>query len=258
MQLRWTRGAVRRRSPTGRDPAHRRRLRDHLGVQGRWTPLWPVLAVRGPNRLATGKACRQLSNSLRPFHAECGGFVQCAVVTTQGGLTQGLAVSFLRSRHSPPEGKPPSQSMSWLTYPVGRFSGVHRWPVLAVRRGFNGAERSYSRRSNATIAMHWEAREASADQRSIQSQYISRTINSSGRLSKAGEICLPMARTSARRKPLRWWLSSGHCVPLARRLRTTRHVTPSERINRRECALLVSTRTACTCAGFAPICTRLG
>jgi len=25
--------------------------------------------------------------------------------------------------------------MSWISYPVGRFSGVHRWPVLGVRRG---------------------------------------------------------------------------------------------------------------------------
>ena len=25
--------------------------------------------------------------------------------------------------------------MSWISYPVGRFSGVHRWPVLGVPRG---------------------------------------------------------------------------------------------------------------------------
>ena len=25
--------------------------------------------------------------------------------------------------------------MSWISYSVGRFSGVHRWPVLGVRRG---------------------------------------------------------------------------------------------------------------------------
>jgi hypothetical protein len=26
-------------------------------------------------------------------------------------------------------------SMSWISYPVGRFSGVHGWPVLGVPRG---------------------------------------------------------------------------------------------------------------------------
>jgi hypothetical protein len=25
--------------------------------------------------------------------------------------------------------------MSWISYLVGRFSGVHRWPVLGVHRG---------------------------------------------------------------------------------------------------------------------------
>lgn len=26
--------------------------------------------------------------------------------------------------------------MSWISYSVGRFSGVHRWPVLGVPRGY--------------------------------------------------------------------------------------------------------------------------
>jgi hypothetical protein len=54
----------------------------------------------------------------------------------QPSRPQGLAVCFLRSRHSPPEDNPPSQSMSWISYLVGRFSGVHRWPVLGVHRGW--------------------------------------------------------------------------------------------------------------------------
>ncbi len=52
------------------------------------------------------------------FHAEGVRLVQSASVTS---LAKGLAVSFLRSRHSPPEGKPSAQSMSWITHPVGRF-----------------------------------------------------------------------------------------------------------------------------------------
>src|SRR5262249_6109963 len=30
---------------------------------------------------------------------------------------------------------PPSQSMSWVSYSIGRFSGVHVWPDLSVHRG---------------------------------------------------------------------------------------------------------------------------
>ncbi len=29
--------------------------------------------------------------------------------------------------------------MSWISYSVGRFSGVHRWPVLGVHRGLKNA-----------------------------------------------------------------------------------------------------------------------
>jgi len=57
------------------------------------------------------------------------------VTDASGAAAQGLVVSFLRSRHSPPEDNPPSQSMSWISYSVGRFSGVRRWPVLGVHRG---------------------------------------------------------------------------------------------------------------------------
>jgi hypothetical protein len=31
--------------------------------------------------------------------------------------------------------------MSWISYPVGRFSSVHRWPVLGVPRGYAGGMR---------------------------------------------------------------------------------------------------------------------
>jgi hypothetical protein len=86
-------------------------------------------------RAACEQECRRLLNRSRQFRAECVRLVQSASGTTQAGLAQGPAVCFLRSRHSPPEDNPPSQSMSWISYPVGRFSGVHGWPVLGVPRG---------------------------------------------------------------------------------------------------------------------------
>jgi competence ComEA-like helix-hairpin-helix protein len=30
--------------------------------------------------------------------------------------------------------------MSWISYSIGRFSGVHRWPVLGVPRGLTAKE----------------------------------------------------------------------------------------------------------------------
>jgi hypothetical protein len=111
------------------------RPQDHFHVQGRWTPRWPVLDGRVPNLLEVGPECPPLLNRSRPFRAECVRLVQSALGTSQAGRAQGLAVCFLRSRHSPPEDNPPSQSMSWISYLVGRFSGVHRWPVLGVHRG---------------------------------------------------------------------------------------------------------------------------
>jgi len=107
----------------------------HLRVQGRWTPLWPVLDGCVPNLLEVGRECQPPLNRSRQFRAEGVRLVQSASGTSQAGRAQGLVVSFLRSRHSPPEDNPPSQSMSWISYSVGRFSGVHRWPVLGVRRG---------------------------------------------------------------------------------------------------------------------------
>ena len=107
----------------------------HFRVQGRWTPQWPVLDGGVPNRLEVARECQQPLNRSRQFRAECVRLAQSASRTSQAGPAQGLVVSFLRSRHSPPEDNPPFQSMSWISYPVGRFSGVHEWPVLGVRRG---------------------------------------------------------------------------------------------------------------------------
>jgi hypothetical protein len=104
-------------------------------VQGRWTPRWPVLDERVPNLLEVGRECQRLLNRSRQFRAECVRLVHSASVTSQAGRAQGLAVCFPRSRHPPPEDNTPCQSMSWISYFVGRFSGVHRWPVLGVPRG---------------------------------------------------------------------------------------------------------------------------
>jgi hypothetical protein len=38
----------------------------------------------------------------------------------------------------------PASSMSRFTYPVGRFSGVHVWPVLGVPRGSNGTTSAFA------------------------------------------------------------------------------------------------------------------
>ena len=34
--------------------------------------------------------------------------------------------------------------MSWISYSIGRFSGVHRWPVLGVPRGTKGLSKQLS------------------------------------------------------------------------------------------------------------------
>jgi len=126
---------VRTRSPTELRQASGPHPQNHFRVQGRWTPRWPVLDGRVPTLLEVGRDCPPLLNRSRPSRAECVRLVPSALVTSQAGRAQGLAVSSLRSRHSPLEGKPSVTSMSWISYLVGRFSGVHRWPVLGVPRG---------------------------------------------------------------------------------------------------------------------------
>jgi hypothetical protein len=123
------------RSPTMLRPASGSLPQDYFRVQSRWTPRWPVLDGLVPTLLGVGRECQPLLNRLRQFRAECVRLVQSASGTSQAGRGQRLAVCFLRSRHSPPEDNPPSQSMSWISYSVGRFSGVHRWPVLGLHRG---------------------------------------------------------------------------------------------------------------------------
>src|SRR3984885_10964890 len=123
------------RSPTELRPASASRPQDHFRVQGRWTPRWPVLDGRVPNLLEVGRECQPPLNRSRQFRAECVRLVRSASVTIRAGRAQGLAVCFLRSRHSPPEGKPSVTSMSWISYFVGRFSFLYLEPVLGVHRG---------------------------------------------------------------------------------------------------------------------------
>src|SRR5690349_14060356 len=106
---------------TLRGPAFGPRPPSHLSVQSRWTPLWPVLDGSVPNLPAAGRESQQLLNRFRQFRDGCVRFVQSVVVTSQAGPVQGLVVSSLRSRHSPPEGIPPPQSMSGSIIPLAAF-----------------------------------------------------------------------------------------------------------------------------------------
>ena len=84
-------------------------------------PYWPVLDGRGPTHRTAGRGFQPLSDRSRRFRTGCVWLIRSAAATSQAGLAQGLAVSFLRSRHSPPEGKPPSQSMSGSAAPLAAF-----------------------------------------------------------------------------------------------------------------------------------------
>src|SRR5690348_10745319 len=150
------------RSPTKLRPAPWFRPQAHFRAQSRWTPRWPVLDGRVPNLLEVARECQQLLNRSRQFRAEGVRPVQSASGTSQVGPAQGLVVSFLRSRHSPSEDNPPSQSMSWISYSVGRFSGVHRWPVLGVPRGLGRSEFVLMdfNRYFGLVAFRWSGAEA--------------------------------------------------------------------------------------------------
>ena len=154
-------------------PASGSRPLGHFRVQGRWTPRWPVLDGPVPNLLEVGRECQQPLNRSRQFRAAGVRLVQSASGTSQVGPAQGLVASFLRSRHSPPEDNPPSQSMSWISYLVGRFSGVHRWPVLGVRRGSVQRRRKLrgwrplQRRATPGVLHHWTSIKSIAAAHSI-------------------------------------------------------------------------------------------